>query len=198
MVADKRGLSLPRSTGDTTFSRTGFSNWKKALAKFEKHQNTNFHHEAVQLVITIPRRNKDVVEMLSESHAERKAENREMLKIILSSIHYLGRQGLAPHGHYKAMDESRKRGEFDSNFIQLLRTRAEDNPQLLKWMEKSQDKFTRPEIQNEILSIMALHILREIASELSGKWYTVMVDETTDLSNTEQMVLCLRYVDDNL
>ena len=65
-------------------------------------------------------------------------------------------------------------------------------------MEKSQDKFTSPEIQNEILSIMALHILREIASELSGKWYTVMVDETTDLSNTEQMVLCLRYVDDNL
>ena len=65
-------------------------------------------------------------------------------------------------------------------------------------MEKSQDKFTSPEIQNEILSIMALHILREIATELSGKWYTIMVDGTTDLSNTEQMVLCLRYVDNNL
>ena len=127
-----------------------------------------------------------------------KAENREMLKIILSTIRYLGRQGLALRGHYKSVDESRKRGEFDSNFIQLLRTRAEDNPQLLKWMEKSQDKFTSPEIQNEILSIMALHILREIASELSGKWYTIMVDETTDLSNTEQMVLYLRYVDNNL
>ena len=25
-----------------------------------------------------------------------------------------------------------------------------------------------------------------------------MVDETTDMSNTEQMVICLRYVDDNL
>ena len=45
---------------------------------------------------------------------------------------------------------------------------------------------------------MALHILREIATELSGKWYTIMVDGTTDLSNTEQMVLCLRYVDNNL
>ena len=44
---------------------------------------------------------------------------------------------------------------------------------------------------------MALHILREIASELSGKWYTIMV-ETTDLSNTEQMVLCIRHIDDNL
>ena len=61
--------------------------------------------------------------MLSESlHAEQKAENRVMLKIILSSICYLGRQGLALCGHYKAVDESRKRGEFDSNFIQLLRT----------------------------------------------------------------------------
>lgn len=130
-------------------------------------------------------------------HKRQKTE-KCLYKIILSTIRYLGRQGLALRGHYKAVDESRKRSEFDSNFIQLLRTQAEDNPQLLKWMEKSQDKFTSPEIQNEILSIMALHILREIASELSGKWYTIMVDETTDLSNTEQMVLCLRYVDNNL
>lgn len=41
-------------------------------------------------------------------------------------------------------------------------------------------------------------ILRQIANEISGKWYTVMVDETTNLSNTEQMILCLRHVDDNL
>ena len=31
--------------------------------------------------------------------------------------------------------------------------------------------------------------------QLSGKWYTLIVDETTYLSNVEQMVLCLRYVD---
>ncbi len=34
--------------------------------------------------------------------------------------------------------------------------------------------------------------------ERNHKWYSVMVDETTDLSNTEQMVICLRYVDDNV
>lgn len=28
--------------------------------------------------------------------------------------------------------------------------------------------------------------VRDIAKEVSGKWYTIMVDETTDLSNTEQ------------
>ena len=45
---------------------------------------------------------------------------------------------------------------------------------------------------------MAKSILDNIAHELSGKWYTIMADETTDLSNTEQMVLCLRHVDDDL
>ena len=45
---------------------------------------------------------------------------------------------------------------------------------------------------------MALTILRQIANEISGKWYTVMVDKTTDLSNIEQMILCLRHVDNDL
>lgn len=65
-------------------------------------------------------------------------------------------------------------------------------------MEKSQDMFTSAEIQNEILSIMAQSILREITSEISGKWFTIMVDETTDLNNVEQMVFCLRFVGDDL
>ena len=95
--------------------------------------------------------------MLSSTHAKRKAENRDMLKIILSSIRFLGRQGLALRGHYKSADGSVSNtgSEEDSNFLQLLKTRAEDHPQLLKWMERSQDKFLSSDIQNEILSIMA-------------------------------------------
>ncbi|KAI6658761.1 Zinc finger MYM-type protein 1-like [Oopsacas minuta] len=89
-------------------------------------------------------------------------------------------------------------GKSDSNFILLLRIRAEDNPNLLKWLDKCQDKFTSPGIQNEILKLMSLRILRDIVQQISGMMYTIMVDETTDLSNTEQMVLCLRHVDDDL
>ena len=53
-------------------------------------------------------------------------------------------------------------------------------------------------MKDEILRIMALSILRDISSELAGKWFTIMIDETTDVSNAEQMVFCLRYVDANL
>ena len=92
------------------------------------------------------------------------------------------------------------RGEIDSNFMQLLKLHAEDSSYRHSQVDRPQNKFTSPDIQNEILSIMALYILRDITADISGKWFTVMVDETTDLGNTEQnlMVVCLYYVEDNL
>ena len=46
---------------------------------------------------------------------------------------------------------------------------------------------------------MALQILRHIAAQIqSAVFFTVMVDETTDCSNKEQVVLVFRWVDDDL
>ena len=52
-------------------------------------------------------------------------------------------------------------------------------------------------MQNEMVKVMALRILREIAANLqSSSFFTVMVDETTDVSNVEQVVVCLRWVNE--
>ena len=48
------------------------------------------------------------------------------------------------------------------------------------------------------MNIKALHILRAVSNELLGKWYTIMIDKTTTLSTTEQMVCCLFFVDYDL
>ncbi len=166
----------------------GFSNWKKALEKFNKHQNTLSHHQAMDFLVST---SKDVGEMLNTSLANERAGNRKMLHIVFSSIRFLARQGVALRGSFRACENSDVKCEFDSNFMQLLRMRAEDNQDILQWLSKSRDKFVSPDIQNEILSIMSLHIIRGICSEMSGEWYSLMVDETTDLSNIEQMVFCL-------
>ena len=42
---------------------------------------------------------------------------------------------------------------------------------------------------------MGLSILRKVAGRLPGQYYTIMADEMTDVSNTEKLVLCLRFVD---
>ena len=78
--------------------------------------------------------------MLSGSHTEQKAENREMLQIILSCIHFLDRQGLSLRGHCKK-DDMGMDDEFDSNLLQLLKTWGEDDPRIFKWMKKSKTIF---------------------------------------------------------
>ena len=55
------------------------------------------------------------------------------------------------------------------------------------------------DIQNELLKIMALHILREITALVhSAPFLVITVDETTDASNKEQVVFCIRWVDGSL
>ena len=71
-----------------------------------------------------------------------------MLSTIMTTIRYLGRQGLALRGRYKSEEDTGQKGELDSNFLQLLYLRAEDIKGLKKWMSKSQGKYTSPYIQN--------------------------------------------------
>ena len=46
---------------------------------------------------------------------------------------------------------------------------------------------------------MALHILRDIAAFIqNAKFFSLMADKVTDASNKEQVVVCIRSVDENL
>ena len=45
---------------------------------------------------------------------------------------------------------------------------------------------------------MALGLLREISANIrSATFYTIMADETADISNKEQLVICICWVDEN-
>ena len=69
----------------------------------------------------------------------------------------------------------------------------------MDWLKKKTNKYTSGEMQNEMLQVMALKILRDIASSLqSTPFYGIMADETPDISNREQVVICIRWVDDSL
>ena len=51
------------------------------------------------------------------------------------------------------------------------------------------------EIPNEILQDMAHATLRQLCNEVVlGKFYSIMMDETTDTSSKEQISFCVRTV----
>ena len=109
---------------------------------------------------------------------------------IVSSIRFLSRQGMTFRGD---------RNEEDSNFLQLLRLKAEDDPDLLEWLKQKTNKYTSHEIQNDIIKVMAINVLRSITTSLqTSQFITLMMDETTDISNKEQVTFTIRWVSDNL
>ena len=178
---------------DSVFTKCGFNNWKKAIDRFVKHEKSASHCHAVSMVIAASKECMDVGSKLSRAYEEKRAQNRKCLLAIISTVRFLARQGLALRGAH--IDGN---GEADSNFMQLLFLRNKDIPDLDKWLQRAQDRFTSHDIQIELLKIMALTVLRSIATRISGKLFTILVDETTDISNIEQLVFCIRFVDDDL
>ena len=54
-------------------------------------------------------------------------------------------------------------------------------------------------MQNEIIKVMAMNVLRTITSSLQTSLFvTLMMDETTDISNKEQVTFTIRWVSENL
>ena len=175
---------------DPSFVQKGFSYWKDATIAFKKHESSECHKEAVQVMISLPATCPDVGEMLSSQHAQQKMENRECLLKVLANLKFLARQGLPLRGDG---DDS------DSNFIQLLKLRARDDKPLAAWLEKKTDKYLSHDMQNELLQVMALSILRDVSKEIqASSFFSVMCDECTDASNKEQLVICIRWVDPQL
>lgn len=119
-----------------------------------------------------------------------KEKNRNSLLKLVSNLKFLARQGMAIRG----ADQDQ-----DSNFHQLNTLRAEDNPALAEWLKRKANRYTSPDIQNEILSLMSHTILRDISRDIQhSKYFAILADETTDISNREQLVICLRWIDCNL
>ena len=109
---------------------------------------------------------------------------------IVQNVQHLGRQGLAFRGH----------NDEESNFIQLLKLRSHDQPDISEWLaRKGGDKYTSPEVQNELLTLMCHAILRAITTKVQqADFFSLMTDECVDCANSEQLAIYFRYVDSDL
>ena len=56
--------------------------------------------------------------------------------------------------------------------------------------------LTSPDIQKQIIHCCAIETRKKIIEELGDEPYTILADESSDISHKEQLALCLRYVDD--
>ena len=66
-------------------------------------------------------------------------------------------------------------------------------------MERKTDKYTSSNIQNECLQIKEVNNVRQISAGIvSNCFFTIISDKYTNVANTEQFVVCIRWVDETL
>ena len=179
------------SNSDLAFISKRFTNWKDATVKFGIHASSKCHKEAVLKMVTLPSSTKNVAESLSAQLKRENLERRQCFLKVLLNIRFLARQGLPLRGHGGH--------ESDSNFVQLMKLRGEDDSRMTGWLEKKTNKYTAPNMKNEMVKTMALLVLLQVLESIcSAPFLTIMVDETTDVPNKEQVVVCFRWVDNTL
>ena len=83
--------------------------------------------------------------------------------------------------------------EPTSNLSSLLKFMAARDSVLSDWFS-SRCTWTSPECQNELITLMANAVTRQLCTSIrQTAAYTILIDESSDNSNSEQMVFCLRY-----
>ncbi|CAF2081407.1 unnamed protein product, partial [Rotaria magnacalcarata] len=82
------------------------------------------------------------------------------------------------------------------NLSQFLKVRATDVPEFSSWLQRTKYKWISHEIINELLEMIASEIIRVITAKIKKvKYFSIMLDETSDISVSEQVSLCVRSVD---
>lgn len=194
----------------------------KTLAKhiykqIQVHENSTVHNEAVYAYMQA-KKTKDISALINinqrDIHLMQVSERRLFLSRIIEGILYIGRQSIAYRSHkgeqaYTLDDRSINHG----NFLELLISWSKFDPLLQKQLEDTIKKskhrnlvtsgrgrgslitFISKTTINTIINIISSFIQLNIGKEArEAVFFSLLVDSSQDVSVTDQLAICIRYV----
>ncbi|XP_070665643.1 uncharacterized protein [Malus domestica] len=140
--------------------------------------------------------NQHIQTIVHKQSDQARIDYRTRLNASLNCIRFLLRQGLAFRGHDESEDSSNK-----GNFLELLKFLADHNEGIKDVVFKNAPenlKLTSPDIQKDLVYAAACETTNAIMFDIGDDaFFSVLVDESRDISVKEQMVVVLRYVNTN-
>ena len=184
---------------EPVFVSKGFQSWKYAIGKtgaLFRHANCHSHTQA-----QIPWGQYKVNSKQGTTISGRMNSNRPVtisnnwyyIKTIAEVLLLCGRQELGLRGHREG-SESVNPG----NFLEILHLVAQHDPLVKCRIDNGprNSTYTSPDIQNDMLGVMAGLIQEQICNEVrKAGVYSILTDETKDCSKAEQLAVVLKYVD---
>ena len=120
-----------------------------------------------------------------------KIEYRVQLNAIVDCIRFLLCQGLAFRGHDESQGSSDK-----ENFLELLQFLAYHNESINEVLQKAPKncKLSYHEIQKDIMNTVTHETSKAIIKDLDDWSFSILVDESRDISMKEKMAFVFCYV----
>ena len=181
------------------FASTGFNKWKKTLGSksslLEKHNASEVHKLAEEKTCLFIRNQRqpssDIASIMAR---ETKLEQIRTIKGILSIIDVviaLGMRGIAFRGNWDKVTKAE-----DRNFSYFVNWKSQFDGDLREHLHKAarNAKYTSPVVQNTIISLCENAIREKVLAMFSSSYWSLMADETEDVSNMEQVSVCARFV----
>lgn len=182
-----------------------YRNWKNAREDFGNHTNKEYHKTCAEFVkkflaVSSGKRS-DIISLIDTQQTKEKKENRAAIIPIIKTILFCAEQELPPRGDHDSGPLSLIRPQINfGKFRAHLRFRIDSGDVNLEKHVVNHSKnaqYTSPNIQNEIIQVCSDIIIRKIIQKVNNApiCFTLFGDETMDISGTEQMSVCLRYLD---
>ncbi|KAL2963307.1 hypothetical protein AAZX31_17G193800 [Glycine max] len=187
------------STNVSQLANEGTKDWKNLGSKLKSHE-TNREH-IINMTKWIELENRLTTKQTIDKHIQEQInkEKEHWEKVLLGIIaiaKYLSKNNLAFRGTNEKIYE-----KGNGNFLSLIEMLAEFDPIMQEHVRciksnETHNHFLSNTIQNELIKMIVFQFKKSIIDKVKdAKYFSVILDCTSDVSHQEQMTLILRCVD---
>ncbi|XP_060966501.1 uncharacterized protein LOC115713294 [Cannabis sativa] len=177
--------------GCQTFVSKGISNWKKPKTfalHVRKHDSS--HYKCYKKCEALMNEKQQIEHILLKKENKDQKNYHVRLTASVESIRFFLRQGLALRSHDESEDSNNQ-----GNFLELLKFLADHNEEVALKNAPENLRLTSPKIQKDIVNACAVETINLIIKDMEDVVFSILVDESRDVSIKEQMVVMFHYVD---
>ncbi|XP_065320170.1 uncharacterized protein LOC135927868 [Gordionus sp. m RMFG-2023] len=188
------------------FGQTGFRNWKNALAAKKgllKHESSKAHLNSITIWHDKNQNINNGTEITKMLGGDQINRNQYYIKSIFDLMLFLSIQELPFRGtgSTNITDAAKDENIIYSSglFIAMFSYTIQKDPELNKIMKfiPQNAQYTSPQIQNEVISIMADMVLEHISDKYNKSempFFCLKADETKDALGCENLSIIIRYI----
>ena len=159
-------------------------NWVKATALLAKHDQSDWHKEATkkQALSLTTQKHGDVMDQIKSASEEQRQQNRLLIKKLVRSLYFLVKHHI-PH---TTMFEGLITLQIENGDVKLKNHR-EHCPRNATY----ESYATVTDLLGSISAVLESNLLSSLST---STYFSLMADESTDISSKEELSICARWL----